>query len=92
MLDATAVPGLTLTVVREFADLERELGDLGATLWIAALPPRALQAARQLPRWDELEESGRLFPTAMGGGQGIAGPGARGSHPRGVRTRHPRRA
>jgi SulP family sulfate permease len=65
VLDATAVGQLSLTVVQEFADLEREVGGLGTTLWIAALPPRALHAARQLPRWSELERSGRVFPTAM---------------------------
>jgi hypothetical protein len=65
VLDATVVAQLSLAVVQEFADLERELGDLGVTVWIAALPPKALHTGRQLPRWRELEQSGRLFPTAM---------------------------
>ena len=49
----------------EFADLERELAARGVTLWIAALPPHALALARRLPRWDEFESEGRLFPTAL---------------------------
>lgn len=35
------------------------------TLWIAAFPPRALATARQLPRWEEIEEKGRFHPTAL---------------------------
>jgi hypothetical protein len=37
----------------------------GATLWIAALPPSALHTARQSPRWPELDQADRLYPTAL---------------------------
>jgi hypothetical protein len=34
-------------------------------LWIAALPPNALLTARQTPRWSELDQTDRLYPTAL---------------------------
>jgi sulfate permease, SulP family len=61
--DATALAQLTITVIEQFAGLERELGDRGVT-WIAALPPKALHTARQTPRWQELDQADRLYPTA----------------------------
>jgi sulfate permease, SulP family len=73
VLDASAVGQLPVTVIDEFAELERELGDRGASLRIAALPPRALRTARQTPRWQELEEAGRLYPTALAAAQAFHG-------------------
>jgi MFS superfamily sulfate permease-like transporter len=34
-------------------------------LWIVGLPPATLQLARQTPRWQELADASRLFPTAL---------------------------
>jgi sulfate permease, SulP family len=65
VLDATALAQLSITVIEEFAELERELGDRGVSLWIAALPPSALLTARQSPRWSELDQADRLYPTAL---------------------------
>ena len=66
MLDTSAVPGLPVTVLDQFADLQRELDARGVTLWIAALPPRALATARQLPGWaDRGSRAGRMFPTSL---------------------------
>ena len=65
MLDATALARLTITVVEQFGELERELADRGVSLWIAALPPKALHTARQTPRWRDLDQAGRLYPTAL---------------------------
>jgi hypothetical protein len=56
---------LTVTVIDEEPQLERELTRRGITFWTAALHPRALATARLLPRWQEFEESGRVFPTAL---------------------------
>jgi MFS superfamily sulfate permease-like transporter len=64
-LDATTIGGLTLTVVEELKELGHELADDGIELWLAGFPPRALATARQLPRWQELEERGRIHPTAL---------------------------
>jgi SulP family sulfate permease len=65
-LDATALARVSLTVVHQFADLEQELLDRDVRLWIVALPPATLQLARQTPRWQELADASRLFPTALG--------------------------
>lgn len=65
VLDATTVGALTLTVVGELQELGHELSDDDVELWIAAFPPRALATARQLPRWNELEERRRIHPTAL---------------------------
>jgi sulfate permease, SulP family len=65
VLDASTIQTLTVTVIDEEPQLERELARRGITFWIAALNPRALATARLLPRWREFEESGRIFPTAL---------------------------
>ena len=65
VVDATAVAQLPLTVVAEFAQLERDLHDRGVILWIAGLPPRALQTARRLALWAELDQAGRLHASAL---------------------------
>jgi hypothetical protein len=63
VLDASTIQTLTVTVIDEEPQLE--LTRRGITFWIAALNPRALASARLLPRWQEFEESGRVFPTAL---------------------------
>jgi high affinity sulfate transporter 1 len=65
VLDATAVGMLPVTVIDQFADLERELAARDVTFWIAALPPRTLATARRTPRWDELVGDRRLYPTSL---------------------------
>ena len=65
VLDATSVARFTLTVAEEFNDLERELRERGVELWVAALTPMALEMARKLPRWPELDEAKRLYPTSL---------------------------
>jgi sulfate permease, SulP family len=64
-IDATALARVSLTVVHQFADLEQELMDRDIRLWVVALPPATLQIARQTPRWQELAEASRLYPTAL---------------------------
>jgi MFS superfamily sulfate permease-like transporter len=49
VLDATSLSRVTLTVTQEFAELDRELRDLGAVAWIAGLPPSALTMVERLP-------------------------------------------
>jgi sulfate permease, SulP family len=65
VLDATALAQLTITVIEEFAELERELGDRGVSVWMAAVPPNALLTAGQTLRWAELDQADRLYPTAL---------------------------
>ena len=35
------------------------------TFWIAALTPRSVATAERLPRWHELNDAGRIHPTAL---------------------------
>lgn len=65
VLDVSALGLVSVTVIDRFRDLEAELVARGVTFWVAALPPRALETARQLPRWDDLSTAGRIFPTAL---------------------------
>jgi MFS superfamily sulfate permease-like transporter len=65
VIEASAMGAATVTVMDQFADFEREVAARHARLWLAALPPRALAAARQAPRWAELSAAGRLHPTAL---------------------------
>ncbi len=65
VIDASAVPVVPVTVIDRFPDLEAELASRGVRFWIAAIPPRSLATAQQLPRWDEFVSAGRLFPTAL---------------------------
>ncbi len=64
VVDTSAMAKVTLAVVDEMPELERDLSDLGATLWIAALTPDVLRLARQTPRWAELDDANRLHRTA----------------------------
>jgi len=58
------VGGLSVTSLAVGRDLERQLADQGAELWITALPPRALAQAHEAPGWSRLVEGHRLQPTA----------------------------
>jgi MFS superfamily sulfate permease-like transporter len=65
VLDATAQGALTTTIIDEGTELDRALRERGIVLWMAALQPEALRAARDLPVWPELVESGRTYHTAL---------------------------
>jgi sulfate permease, SulP family len=65
VIEASAMGAASVTVIDQFADFEREVAARHAELWIAALPPRALAAAQQAPRWTPMASAGRLHPTAL---------------------------
>jgi SulP family sulfate permease len=65
VIEASAIGAASVTVMDQFADFEREVAARNVSLWIAALPPRALATARLTPRWEELDAAGRLYPTAL---------------------------
>ena len=65
VLDMSTVAGLTLTVMDEAANLEHDVGERGVTLWVAALPPKALATAKLTPRWNELVRDGRVYPSVL---------------------------
>jgi sulfate permease, SulP family len=74
VVDVSAAPVLPVTVLDEFADLQRELDTRGVTLWIAALPPQALATARQQPGWAAAVSAGRVFPTSLAAARAYVGP------------------
>ena len=65
VVDVSAATVLPVTVLDEFADLQRELDRRNVTLWVAALPPRALETAKQMPGWADAVAAGRVFPTSL---------------------------
>ncbi len=73
VVDVSAAPVLPVTVLDEFADLQREFDSRGVTLWVAALPPRALDTARQMPGWAAAEAAGRIHPTSLAAAKAYVG-------------------
>ena len=65
IVDLTAVAMTSVTVALQFTDLERELGELGTTVWVAGLAPHTAELARNMPYWRELEATGRIHATAL---------------------------
>jgi sulfate permease, SulP family len=65
VLDMAAVAHLTVMVMDEGLQLERELADRDVELWIAGLPPHALATARKVEHWSDLERTGHIYPTAL---------------------------
>jgi high affinity sulfate transporter 1 len=65
VLDLSFLGMLSVTVLSELREVGAVLRDRGCTLQIAGLQPRALEMARQLPRWHELEDDGRIFTTSL---------------------------
>lgn len=65
VLDTSACFRIPVMVLDRFADLERELAAEDVRLWVAAVPPGALEVVRRAPRWRELQESGQVHPTAL---------------------------
>ena len=65
VLDQTAMAGVPMTVIDENLVLNSELAGRGVELWVAAVQPSALEAARKLPGWREAEANGRVHQTSL---------------------------
>ena len=61
ILDARALGRLPVAVLDALRDLDRSLQERHVTLWVAALPERALETARRTTWWHSWEESGRVW-------------------------------
>ena len=61
----SAVAKLSVSAAMQFADLDREIRSRRAAVWIAAVPPQTLAVARDMPRFVDIEQAGRVFPTAL---------------------------
>ncbi|HEY2795083.1 MAG TPA: SulP family inorganic anion transporter [Micromonosporaceae bacterium] len=64
VVDAIAQGVVSVTVLDGIRELDHELTDLGATLWIADVQPRALAMARRTRWWPGWESSGRIWPSS----------------------------
>jgi MFS superfamily sulfate permease-like transporter len=62
LIDGTVIGGLTTTVLAAVRESERELAEHGILLWIAALPPRAVEMALRTPGWSSWADAGRAWP------------------------------
>ncbi|MGW4350991.1 SulP family inorganic anion transporter [Nocardia sp. NPDC004582] len=63
ILDCSSIPDVTITVLRGFLDLIRELEDLGVTAYFAELPERNRATLDRSGLGREYEADGRVFDT-----------------------------
>jgi high affinity sulfate transporter 1 len=63
VIDATSIGDLSMTVLAAMRDSDRALAERGVTMWVSAMPERALARAHRAPAWAEWTAAGRLWPT-----------------------------
>ena len=78
VVDVTAMARLTVTVIDQVADLERELRARGAELWVGGMPPDALATAQATERWPEWEAAGRVHATSEAAVRAFVSRGSKG--------------
>lgn len=65
VLDLTSAGPLPYTVLDQARDLDRELRSRGVELWASGLPQSARDRVDTIALWHELEDHGRVHPTAI---------------------------
>jgi MFS superfamily sulfate permease-like transporter len=63
LLHCSAVSDADTTAASVLAERTDRLETHGTEVWLAALTVRVLELARRSPRWDSLNEQGRVHPT-----------------------------
>ena len=63
VIDVGATVDTTVTVVDTFLEMEEHLAANGSALWVASLPPRALEKVRPTEVYEEWVRAGRIHPT-----------------------------
>jgi sulfate permease, SulP family len=63
LLDCSAISDADTTAASVLAERTDRLEAAGTEVWLAALTVRVLDLARRGPRWDSLNEQGRVHPT-----------------------------
>jgi sulfate permease, SulP family len=63
LLDCSAVSDADTTAASVLAERIERLEAAGKEVWLAALTVRVLELARRDPRWDSMNEQGRVHPT-----------------------------
>jgi SulP family sulfate permease len=65
LLDLAAMPNADTTAAVVLSERVDRLDSIGVQVWVAAMTDRVLEMARRGPRWADLEEGGRVFPTVV---------------------------
>jgi high affinity sulfate transporter 1 len=65
VLDLSAIAATSVTVLDQSIDLDQQLVARDVGFWVTALTPRVLAMVSRLPRFEELQAAGRVFPTAL---------------------------
>ncbi|MGA9277398.1 SulP family inorganic anion transporter [Ilumatobacter sp.] len=65
VIDASSTVTTSATVIDQLGELDNQVAELGATIWLAALPSRSLETVRRLPVWQRWDDEHRLHPTAL---------------------------
>jgi SulP family sulfate permease len=65
VIDTSATVRTSVTVIDQLAEVDRQVAQLDAALWLAALPRPSLETFRRLPAWEEWDDEHRLHPTAI---------------------------
>lgn len=63
LLDVSGTSNTSVTVMDVFAETDKQLEAEGVSLWVAALPTRAVTKLRRAAAWEEWAQSGRVHPT-----------------------------
>jgi MFS superfamily sulfate permease-like transporter len=63
VLDTSATMTTSATVLDHLAELDDQIAAMGATIWLAALPPASVEMMRTLSAWQEWHDAERLHPT-----------------------------
>ncbi len=63
LLDVGGTADTSVTVMDIFFETEQQLARQGRTLWVAAIPVRALEKVRRTRAWDAWVGSGRVYPS-----------------------------
>ena len=60
LVDVGGTVATSVTVMDVFAETDQQLRHDGVTLWVAALPQRAVSVARRTAAWERWATAGRL--------------------------------
>lgn len=63
LVDVGATTDTSLTVIDIWIEIQQHLATRGSDLWIASIPPRALEKARRVELFELWEKDGRIHPS-----------------------------
>lgn len=63
VVDVGATTDTSLTVIDIWIEIQQHLASRGADLWVASIPPRALEKAKRVAIFEDWEKAGRIHPS-----------------------------